>query len=204
VHRRLAPLELFDGGPDPRLSQVIECFSGEPAKLLDFLFEALAFVAHGSPHGSGGSTQCSQSPIDAEAGSMMPNLYLICSVPYIKSIRSRQASQTNGRNRTVPGTFPLLTWRVAMDRYCRILVLAACMTWPAAGSAQNQPTPSRDDAERNAFQTPTTGSSRQSGPQARDNNPLSGSQGPATNPEAKNITEPTNRPATSNPGHPDK
>jgi hypothetical protein len=83
-------------------------------------------------------------------------------------------------------------------------MVVACIAWPASGLAQNQPAPSREDAERNAFQTPT-GASKQGEPEhSRDKNPLSGSQGPATNPEGKNITEPTGSPTKASPNSPDK
>jgi hypothetical protein len=39
---------------------------------------------------------------------------------------------------------------------------------------------------------------------SRDKNPLSGSQGPATNPEGKNITEPTGSPTKASPNGPEK
>jgi hypothetical protein len=91
-----------------------------------------------------------------------------------------------------------------MNRYIGYVALAACMTWPASAFAENQPTPSREDAERNAFQTPTTGSARQGGPEPRNTNPLSGSQGPAANPESRNITEPTGRPTKASPNSPEK
>jgi hypothetical protein len=84
-------------------------------------------------------------------------------------------------------------------------MVTACLAWPASGLAQNQPAPSREEAERNAFQTPTTGGSQQGETdRSRDKNPLSGSQGSATNPEAKNITEPTGRPTKPSPNSPDK
>jgi hypothetical protein len=84
-------------------------------------------------------------------------------------------------------------------------MVTACLVWPASGFAQNQLAPSRENAERNAFQTPTTGGSQQGETErARDKNPLSGSQGSATNPEAKNITEPTGRPTKPSPNSPDK
>ena len=54
----------------------------------------------------------------------------------------------------------------------------------------------------NAFYTPTAGrSDREHGEPAfsRDNNPLAGSQGPATNPEGKNITEPEASPSKPSP-----
>jgi hypothetical protein len=93
-----------------------------------------------------------------------------------------------------------------MNRCIPLCVLIAGITWSAAGFAQNQPTPSREDAERNAFQTPTAGDNSKQGEPgyARDKNPLSGSQGPATNPEAQNITEPTGRPTKASPNSPDK
>jgi len=93
-----------------------------------------------------------------------------------------------------------------MNRCIRYFILIACIAWPALGFAQNQPAPSREDAERNAFQTPTTSSSSKQGDpeRPRDKNPLSGSQGPATNPEGKNITEPTGSPAKASPNSPDK
>jgi hypothetical protein len=93
-----------------------------------------------------------------------------------------------------------------MTSFFRIVALAACIAWPASAVAQNQPTPSRDDAERNAFQTPTTADGTKPGEPGyhRDTNPLSGSQGPATNQEGKNSTEPTNRPTKATPSSPDK
>jgi hypothetical protein len=79
-----------------------------------------------------------------------------------------------------------------MYRCIGYFLIAACIWWPSSGLAQNQPTPSPDEAERNAFQTPTTSRSKQGEPEySRDKNPLPGSQGPASNPEGKNITEPT-------------
>ena len=70
---------------------------------------------------------------------------------------------------------------------------------------QNQPAPPREHAERNAFQTPTIGGSKQGDPgYPRGKNPLSGSQGAATNPEGKNIKEPTGRPTKASPNSPDK
>jgi hypothetical protein len=92
-----------------------------------------------------------------------------------------------------------------MDPFIRYFAIAVCVAWPVLSFAQNQPTPSREDAERNAFQTPTTGKSGGAGPgDARDNHPLSGGQGPSTNPEAKNITEPTGSPTKASPNSPDK
>jgi hypothetical protein len=93
----------------------------------------------------------------------------------------------------------------SMNRCIRYFVFTACIALPASGFAQIQPAPSREDAERNAFQTPTTGGSKQGDPEhPREQNPRSGSQGPATNPEAKNITEPTGRPTKASPNSPDK
>lgn len=92
-----------------------------------------------------------------------------------------------------------------MKRLITSIFIAACIVWPAIGLAQNQPTPSGEHAERNAFQTPTASAPGQGEPGfARDKNPLAGSQEPATNPEAKNITEPTGSPSKANPTSPDK
>jgi hypothetical protein len=91
-----------------------------------------------------------------------------------------------------------------VNRFITKIVFAACIAWPASGLAQNQPVPSREDAERNAFQTPTTGSKRGEPDRSRDQSPLSGSQGPAANPEGKNITEPTAEPTKASPSSPDK
>jgi hypothetical protein len=92
-----------------------------------------------------------------------------------------------------------------MNRCIPFLVMAACIAWPGLGLAQSQPTPSREDAERNAFQTPATGLHKQGEPDySRDKNPLAGSQGAATNPEGKNITEPTGRPTKASPNSPEK
>jgi hypothetical protein len=88
----------------------------------------------------------------------------------------------------------------------RFFLVIACMTWFGSAFAQNQPAPSGKDAERNAFQTPTAGDSARKGEPGspRDNNPLAGSQGPATNQEGKNATEPTGRPTKATPDSPDK
>jgi hypothetical protein len=89
-----------------------------------------------------------------------------------------------------------------MKRHIRYLALAVGIVWPVSGFAQSQPTPSREQAELNAFYTPTTGrSDREHGEPAfaRDKSPLAGSQGPATNPEGKNITEPEADPSTPSP-----
>jgi hypothetical protein len=84
-------------------------------------------------------------------------------------------------------------------------MIAAGTVWPALGFAQNQPAPSRDEAERNAFQIPAPDRSKQGEPGfSRDKSPLSGSQGPASNPEGKNITEPTGQPTKPSPNSPDK
>ena len=93
-----------------------------------------------------------------------------------------------------------------MNPWIRVFLLVACMTWSASASAQNQPAPSGEDAERNAFQTPTTGGSSKQGEPgySRDKNPLAGSQGPGTNQEGKNATEPTGRPNKASPNSPDK
>jgi hypothetical protein len=92
-----------------------------------------------------------------------------------------------------------------MNRCIRYFMITACIAWPGLAHAQNQQTPSRDDAERNAFQTPTTGTAKQGEPDyARDKSPLAGSQGAATNPEGKNITEPSGRPTKASPNSPDK
>jgi len=92
-----------------------------------------------------------------------------------------------------------------VKRSIRYFMATACLAWPVSALAQNQPAPSREEAERNAFQTPTTGRSQPGETEhSRDKNPLSGSQGPATNPEAKNITEPTGRPTKPSPNSSDK
>jgi hypothetical protein len=94
---------------------------------------------------------------------------------------------------------------IAVKRSIRYFMATACLAWPVSALAQNQPVPSREEAERNAFQTPTTGGSQQGETErSRDKNPLSGSQGSATNPEAKNITEPTGRPTKPSPNSFDK
>jgi hypothetical protein len=91
-----------------------------------------------------------------------------------------------------------------VNRYIRNSIVAACIAWPSLGLAENQPTPSREDAERNAFQTPTTGAKQGEPERSRDKGPLAGSQGPAANPEGKNITEPTAQPTTASPNSPNK
>jgi hypothetical protein len=94
-----------------------------------------------------------------------------------------------------------------MSRPIRCAIVLVCMMWPGLALAQSQASPSREDAERNAFQTPTTG--RSGGGQtdastSRERQPLSGSQGPSTNPEGKNITEPEGHPSSPSPSGPAK
>jgi len=92
-----------------------------------------------------------------------------------------------------------------VKRTISYVVIVGCLAWPAIGLAQNQPAPSGDDAERNAFQTPTTGTAKPGEPgYSRDRNPLAGSQGPASNTEGKNITEPTGSPTKPSPKRHDK
>jgi hypothetical protein len=92
-----------------------------------------------------------------------------------------------------------------MNRSFVTVIALACLTWPAFATAQTASTPSGSDAERNAFQTPAAGGGQKGEPgYVRDSNPLAASQGPATNTEGKNITEPTNRPSTPSPNSPGK
>jgi len=79
----------------------------------------------------------------------------------------------------------------------RCFAIAAGLTAPILCFAQNQPTPSREDAERNAFQTPTTGKSaaESSGAGARRESGVepdsqAGAQNSSNNPEAKKSAEP--------------
>ena len=95
-----------------------------------------------------------------------------------------------------------------MNRFTRYFTVAACIAWPAVTFAQNQPTPSREDAEPNAFQAPSTGNAGGGGQpergSSRGGQSPSSSQQPSTNPEAQNITEPTGRPSKPSPGGGDK
>lgn len=87
-----------------------------------------------------------------------------------------------------------------MNRSIRTIVVIASLVWPVWAQAQTAPAPTSSDAEKNAFQTPSTGRGQQGEPgYDRDKNPLAASQGPATNPEGKNITEPDNRPDKPSP-----
>lgn len=82
---------------------------------------------------------------------------------------------------------------------------AIAFVWPVWAQAQNTPATTSSDAERNAFQTPTAGKGQKGEPgYVRDTNPMAASQGPATNSEGKNITEPTNRPSKPSPNSPQK
>jgi hypothetical protein len=110
------------------------------------------------------------------------------------------------RNSALRGEFAITdVERTSMNRSLKSVIVLACCTWPAFATAQTAPAPSGGDAERNAFQTPTTSGGQKGEPgYVRDSNPLAASQGPATNSEGKNITEPTNRPSKPSPNSPGK
>jgi hypothetical protein len=78
----------------------------------------------------------------------------------------------------------------------RCFAIAVGIAWPVLAFAQNQPTPSREDAERNAFQTPTAGNPDtpgQGNAGKRDAgvepDSQAGAQNTSTTPEAKNADQ---------------
>jgi hypothetical protein len=91
-----------------------------------------------------------------------------------------------------------------MNRSLKTVVLIAALAWPIWAQAQTAPAPTSSDAEKNAFHTPDSRGKQGEPGYQRDKNPMAASQGPATNPEGKNITEPDNRPDKPSPSSPGK
>ncbi len=73
------------------------------------------------------------------------------------------------------------------------------MAGTTAGFTQNAPTPSRDDAEKNAFQTPNAGSTNTKSGSSGEAAKTGSSQHSGSNPEAKNIDEPRGTPEKASP-----